>query len=194
MNLCDDVFVHLLTFCEPQTLLDVRRVSQRANAVVDCHDRVLWKAMCLQLWKDKKGFSSEEFDLKWIPRVQWKNLYFSSLRESKRSWLCPKELEQLKWVILFKTDANQARMPVRFVSRKDSFGGEVIIKGQAQPFPFQLINDGTSLHVHVFPSHQVSRDKEWGWQISNFFVSFESSQVDFPHPMLRFAGYPLRPP
>jgi len=150
--------------------------------------------MCELLWRNKKGFSTDNIDEKWTPTMPWKTLYYSSLRESKRTSLCPHELELLKWEILFKTDANQARMPVRFVPRKNSLCGEVLIKGQAQPFPFQLTDNGTALHVHVFPSHQVTRDSEWGWQIANFFVSFECVQFEFPHPILRFAGYPSRPP
>jgi hypothetical protein len=170
----------------------MRNVSRRNQSVLDRHDALLWKPLCQELWKDKRGFSGP-VPKSFVPKIPWKSLYFQSIADSKRLTLKARELEEYSWEVVFKTDAHQARAHVTFdVTGPQS--GEVLIKGQSRAFPFQLDQGGAMLHVHVFPSHHVTRIADWGWQIENYFVRFESVQVDFPHHILIHAGFPTRPP
>jgi tetratricopeptide (TPR) repeat protein len=164
------VFDHIMTYLQPKDLLMTSEVNRRLLSLSS--SSVFWLNHCKLLWKDKIPRSKYELMKNPIPKSKtWKLEYFNSLKDSRRVKITMDELQNLKWIIVFKN----THMGQQIIDHP-TFGKNGVYSSELfdHEFDYRLIEDGLAIQIAEFPFLSVDRTKDWGFHLENSYVDFYS--------------------
>lgn len=183
-----DLLVQIMSFLEPEMLCSCQLVCKAWMPVAV--EPKLWRQQCQILWADKIYIADKVLRSK-----SWKQAYVTSIADSTRCHITEDELCSFPWTFRFKSTAgtywthcdpswNKSGAPMyRFFHHDGSItpnDGDPYWGNHESRWAFRtsrLGRTGPYVQVNHWPSMEISRTSNWGWEMQNLWVVY---QADLP--------------
>eukprot|EP01080_Neovahlkampfia_damariscottae_P003359 gene3359-5906_t len=101
-----------------------------------------------------------------------KEVYFKSIRYSKRQYITSAELLDMQWILKFKQN-EKSLMFVEFYENHN-----MLLNYQGNLMKWEIINNGYNVKVDQYPTLKIKRTANWGWVLENDYATISTIDAE----------------
>jgi hypothetical protein len=180
-KLPDEIVFSILLWLDIKSLGFFSQVCRNWNRLAN--DDYLWLLKCRELFynKQNKTLTQEKEIFYWNLNKKWKLIFKESKEDAKRTKITLEELCNFEWMFRFYHSYH-----IYFPKFYEDY--TLLLDKRIMRWKFS--HEG--IQVERYPELKISRTSDWGWEMKNAFVIFnsiEKENINKPHQLSSSISY-----